>query len=111
MAAIVNVDVPQGADTYRIWQITASDTAVNLTTADVTAVIKPSPHVADNAASAVALSEGDGITITSASEGKVRIDIPTTITESPGAWYYKIILEMSGDTEPAIHGWITITDT
>jgi hypothetical protein len=108
---MVNLTLSQGDDTSRTWQITSSDEAVNLASATITAIIKPSPQVADDASSALSLTEGDGITISDAADGEVTIAIPTEVTESPGAWYYKILIGIGGATEVAIHGWITTTDT
>jgi hypothetical protein len=110
VASIVNVTLIEGDDTSRTWTLTTDGTALNLASADVTAVIKPSEHVADNAATAYTLTEGSGITIVSASAGTVKLDIPTAVTASPSQWFYKIRITLSGETETAVWGWISIVD-
>ncbi|WP_326828694.1 hypothetical protein OIE13_22400 [Streptosporangium sp. NBC_01810] len=107
----MNVPLSQGADTSRTWQVTSGDEPANLTSATVTAVIKTNTHVDDDDVAAHTFAEGDGLTIVDAAQGHVRIRIPTAVTQHPGAWYYKIVVEAGEDTEPAIHGWITIMDT
>ena len=110
MAGIVSVTLIEGDDTSRTWSLTSDGAALNLTSADVTAVIKPTEHVADNAATAYNLTEGSGVTIVSASAGTVKLDIPTAVTASPSQWFYKIRVALSGETETAVWGWISIVD-
>jgi hypothetical protein len=107
----VNVTLPEGFDGSRTWAITSDDAALNLTTADVTAVIKPTEHYEDDDDLAYPLSEGDGVTIVNAAVGTVKLDIPGAVTAAPSAWFYKINVTLAGETDTAIAGWIYIADT
>ncbi|MGW4663194.1 BppU family phage baseplate upper protein [Streptosporangium sandarakinum] len=111
MPATVNVTLSQGDNTTRTWQITSNHTALDLTSATVTAVIKRDQHVDDDDPTAHRITTDTGLTITDPAQGKVKVRIPTQVTAYPGAWYYKIVLQAGDDTEPAICGWITIEDT
>lgn len=107
----VNVTLAEGSDVSRTWQITSDSAALNLTSADVTAVIKPSEHYEDDDDLAHQLSEGAGITIVDAAAGTVKLDIPAAVTQAPSAWFYKINVTLAGETDTAIGGWIYIADT
>jgi hypothetical protein len=111
MAQLVNVPLMQGDETSRTWQITSDGEPLDLSNATVAAVIKASAHVDDDDPAAIQRTEDDGITIADAAQGEVTIAIPATVTQYPGAWYYKILRTIEDDTQVAVHGWITITDT
>lgn len=111
MADTVNVTLTEDDTSLRTWQITQAGEALNLASADVVAVIKATPHVEDNAVTGVyTLTEGSGLTVTDATQGKVQLDIPTAVMASPGAWFYKIRATVAGHTETAITGWLMIQD-
>ncbi|ETK36140.1 hypothetical protein [Microbispora sp. ATCC PTA-5024] len=110
MADTVSVTIPEGSDTSRTWRLTTDGAPLDLSGVTVTAVIKPSPAYEDDDAAAHTLTAGNGLTILDAAEGTVRLDIPTLVTDAPSTWWYKIIPTVSGETEPAIVGWITVTD-
>lgn len=108
---LANLALAEGDTPLRTWQITQSDQILNLSGLTVVAIIKPSTAVADNAASAHQLTEGDGLTITDAATGRVQLSIPAAVTTSPGSWWYKIRVTSGPNTETAVGGWITIQDT
>ncbi len=110
MASIVNVTLTEGDDTSRIWNLTTDGSPLNLTSADVTAVIKPSEAYEDDDDAAHVLTEGDGVTIVSASAGTVKVDIPTAVTQAPSQWLYKILVTLAGQTEVAVWGVLWIAD-
>ncbi|WP_214322074.1 hypothetical protein [Nonomuraea sediminis] len=111
MPSNVNVELSQGDDTARTWQITADSTPLNVSAGTVTAVIKRTQLVDDDDPTAIHRSAGDGLTVVDAAQGKVEIRIPTTVAASPGAWWYKIGLTINGKTEVVIDGWLTVLDT
>lgn len=112
MPTAINVDVVEDDDNTATFNITDDSGALNLTSADVTAVIKASQHVEDGALSGVyTLTEGDGVTIVDAAAGQIRLDIPAAVAASPGVWFYKIRVAASGDTRTAVFGWLSILDT
>ena len=111
MAATVTVNLLEGDDASKTFQITSAGSPLNLTGVTVTALVKASTSVEDDAAGVYNLTEGDGITIVDAATGKVRLTYPDAIVASPSAWYYKIKVTSSGDTQTAIHGWVTVQDT
>lgn len=111
MADTVNVTLTEDDSSLRTWQITQAGAALNLASADVQAVIKTSQHVEDDAATGVyTLTEGSGLTIADAAQGKVQLDIPSAVTASPSSWFYKIRVTVAGHTETAIMGWLMIQD-
>jgi hypothetical protein len=108
---IVNLTLTEDDDGSATFQITSGGTALNLTSADVIAVVKASQQVEDDASSGVyTLTEGDGVTIVSATTGTVKLDFPAAVTESPSVWFYKVRVEASGETLTAIWGWISVQD-
>ncbi len=112
MAAWLNVTLTEGSTAVsRTWALTSDDAALNLGSVTVSAVIKPSEHVEDDDASAYVLTVGDGVTIVNPTAGTVRLTIPAAVVEAPSTWLYKILVNASDQTEPAILGWITVTDT
>lgn len=112
MASVINLTISEDDDATPTFAITDEDGPLNLTSADVVAVIKTSEHVEDNASSGVyTLTEGSGITVTDAAQGQIQIAIPEAVTESPGFWWYKIRVTVGSATRTAITGWITIQDT
>lgn len=111
MAQAVNVTLIEDDETSRTFQLTTGGTALDLSAVTVTAVIKASPAVADNATSGVyTLTAGDGLTVVDAAAGTVRLDWPAVVTASPGWWFYKIRVTLAAQTETAILGWLTISD-
>ncbi|MFF4417078.1 hypothetical protein ACFYY8_31545 [Streptosporangium sp. NPDC001559] len=111
MAQAVNVTLTEDDETSRTFQLTTGGTALNLSAAIVTAIVKASPAVEDNAASGVyTLTAGDGLAIVDAAAGTVRLDWPAAVTASPGWWFYKIRVTLAAQTETAILGWIAILD-
>lgn len=111
MADWVNVTIPEGSDVSRTWRLTSDGAALVLSGVTVTAVIKPSERYEDDDESAHTLTAGDGLTVVDATAGTVRLTIPAGVTEAPSAWFYKILASVSGETEPAVMGWIQIQDT
>lgn len=113
MPTTINVDLTEDdAETPTFAIKDNASAALDLTTADVFAVIKASQHVEDNASSGVyTLTEGSGVTIVSAAAGTVKLAIPSAVNASPGTWYYKIRVTVSGATRTAIVGWLYIVDT
>lgn len=110
MPSIVTVTVPEGSGISRVWAITSDGDPLNLSSVDVTAVIKPSEHVEDDDAVAHVLTEGDGVTIVDAAAGRVRLAIPDAVTAAPGQWFYKITPGVGGSEEPAIIGTLWVAD-
>lgn len=111
MPTVINLALTEDDNESPTFAITNDAGALDLAGATVVAVIKPSEHVEDNATSAHTLTEGDGITITDAAAGQIRMDIPAAVTESPGFWWYKIRVTVGSATRTAITGWITVADT
>lgn len=112
MPDIVNLTLTEDDDGSATFQITSGGSALDVTSADVFAIIKASPQVEDDASSGVyTLTEGDGVTIVNATTGTVRLDFPDAVTESPGVWFYKIRVTSAGDTLTAIWGWINVQDS
>lgn len=110
MASIVNLTLTEGDDTSRTWNLTSDGSQLNLASADVTAVIKPSEAYEDDDDAAHLLTEGNGVTIVSASAGTVKLDIPTAVTQAPSQWLYKILVALSGQTEVAVWGTLWVAD-
>ncbi len=108
---LVSVTIPEGSDASRTWQLTSDGAALDLSGVTVTAVIKPSPAYEDDDTAAHTLTAGQGLTIVDAAAGRVKLTIPAQVTEAPSTWWYKITPSVSGETEPAVGGWITVTDT
>ncbi len=100
----------EGDETTRTWQVTSDGEPMNLSTVDVTVIVKAHAGVEDDDEGAHRLTEGDGLTVTDASQGLVKADIPTLVTEAPGQWLYKVLVELGGDTETAIWGYLQVTD-
>lgn len=112
MASIINLTLTEDDDETPTFAITDASGPLNLTSADVRAYIKLNPSVEDNAASGVyTLTEGSGITVTDAAQGRIEVAIPSAVTASPGFWWYKIRVTVGSATRTAIEGWITIRDT
>ncbi|MFI6594976.1 hypothetical protein ACIBHX_01940 [Nonomuraea sp. NPDC050536] len=101
----------QRDDTAKQWQITANNLPLNISSGTVTAVIKRDTSIDDDDPTVIQRSEGSGLTIVDAATGKVEIVIPTSVTQYPSSWFYKIDLEIDGRTETVIDGWIQIADT
>ncbi|MEO3856205.1 hypothetical protein [Acrocarpospora sp. B8E8] len=110
MASIVNVRLIEGDETSRTWQITTDETPLNLSAVTVTAIIKPHAGVEDDDDTAHHLSEGDGLTVVDAAAGKVKGEIPVAVTQAPGKWLYKIVVDLGDDTETAIWGYMQVAD-
>jgi hypothetical protein len=111
LGATVNLSLTEDDNGSFMFALTDANGPLNLTSADVFAVIKASQHVEDDAASGVyTLTEGSGVTIVDAAAGTVRIDIPDAVSASPSIWFYKIRATISGDTRTAITGWLSISD-
>ncbi len=110
VASVIQVNLLEGDDESRTFQITSGGSPMNIGSVTVTALIKASTSVEDDAAGVTHLSVGDGITVVDASTGKVRVTFPDAVLASPSNWYYKIKLTVSGDTRTAIHGWIAVSD-
>lgn len=110
MATAVNVSLIEDDDEDPLFELTSGGEPMNLSTSDVTAVIKPSEHSDDDSDDAHQLTEGDGLTIVDASAGLVRLTIPEAVNASPVSWFYKIRVTISGSTKTAIFGWMTVQD-
>ncbi|MCC5574492.1 hypothetical protein IMZ11_02405 [Microtetraspora sp. AC03309] len=110
MSDWANVTIPEGANTSRTWRLTSDGSPLGLSGVTVTAVIKPSEHYEDDDQLAHTLTQGSGLTIVDAAAGTVKLAVPTAVTQAPSSWFYKIIPSSSGETEPAVMGWIYITD-
>lgn len=110
MPSIVTLPLTEDDTPSRTFRITSAGSALNLSSATVVAVIKPTAATEDDAAGTYTLSLGAGLTVVDASAGTVRLDIPAAVTASPGAWFYKIRITLAAQTETAIWGWITISD-
>lgn len=113
MPTTINLDLTEDdAETPTFAIKDEGGTAVNLTSADVYAIIKASQHVEDNAASGVyTLTEGSGVTIVNAAAGTVKLTIPSAVNASPATWYYKVRVEANGQTRTAIVGWLSVVDS
>jgi hypothetical protein len=111
VASVIQVNLLEGDDESRTFQITSGGSAMNISAVTVTALIKASVSVEDDAVGVTNLTVGDGLTIMDAAAGKVRMAFPDDVVASPSTWYYKIKLTVSGDTRTAIHGWIAVQDT
>ena len=111
MASTVSLTLTEDDTPLRTWQITQAGSPLNLGAATIIMVIKASQHVEDDAVTGVyTLTVGSGLTLVDASLGKVEAEIPPAVTASPGTWFYKIRVTVTGNTETAIDGWISITD-
>jgi hypothetical protein len=93
-----------------MWDLTEDGEPLDLSSVDVTVVIKPSEHYEDDDDLAHVLTEGDGVTIVSAAAGRVRVRIPDAVTAAPSQWFYKITPEVAGSEEPAIIGTLWVAD-
>lgn len=111
MASTVSLTLTEDDTPLRTWQITQAGTPLNLASATVVMVIKASQHVEDDAATGVyTLTIGSGLTLVDASLGKVEAEIPSAVTATVGTWFYKIRITITGNTETAIDGWISVQD-
>lgn len=110
MPSIVTLPLTEDDAPTPTFQITSGRAPLDLTAATVTAIIKASPSVEDTALGVYTLTSGSGLAVVDAAQGKVRIDIPTAVTASPGWWYYKIRVAFTGAPSTAIVGWISVGD-
>lgn len=115
MPGIINLTLTEDDDEQATFLITddAGD-VLGLTGATVSAVVKASQHVEDDAATGVfTLTEGSGVTIDDAAAGQVTLDFPSGVTESPSVWFYKIRVTRGEPpkTKTAIEGWLSVADT
>jgi hypothetical protein len=106
-----NFDVAEGFSGKRTFEITSDGSEMNLSTAAVTVVFKPSEAVEDDDDLAHVLTEGDGVTVTDPSAGLVEVEIPEVLTQAPLAWFYKVDVAVSGQgSDTAVAGWMTVQD-
>lgn len=111
MASTVSLTLIEDDTPLRTWQITQAGTPLNLSAATIVMVIKASQHVEDDAATGVyTLTVGSGLTVVAAALGKVEAEIPADVTATVATWFYKIRVTITGNTETAIDGWISISD-
>lgn len=107
----VNISVPEGFAGSKPFEITTDGSPLGLGSVEVSAVIKPDQGYEDDDEAAYQLSEGDGVTIVDASAGSIRLAFPSAISQAPSTWFYRIDVGLGDDSDTAIAGWITVTDT
>lgn len=114
MPGIVNLTLTEDDDESPSFRITDdAGAALGLVGATVTAVVKASQHVEDDAATGVfILTVGDGVTIDDAAAGEITLDLPSAVTESPSIWFYKVRVRRGSPpkTKTAIEGWLSTAD-
>lgn len=107
------LDLFQGDDEQVTVTVFDEDTgaAYDLTGATLAVHLKPDAATADDDASVVTLTVGDGIEVLDATAGQVRVTVPSTWLATAGTRWWHLTVVSGGATRTAARGPVHVIDT